>query len=137
MIRPVRHDSDRRQSVDARLRRLLLRVSPVSRVRERIAAVYHASAWSANEDPHADGTITVKDGVIAVKNRSCPRRTSLLRFVAGDRVDFDSCVAWQTRRLHRHTCRLRIPEVRRIHFVHGSEIIHVRQEYRRADDMIE
>ena len=68
MIQPVRHDSDRVPRVDTRVRRLLLRLPPVPRVRERIAVVYRASARSAHEDPHVDRTITVKDGVISVKN---------------------------------------------------------------------
>ena len=76
MIRPVRHDSDRLRSIDARFRRLSYAYSPFPRVREPIAVVYRGSARSANEDPHVDRTITVKDGVIPVKNSGHYRKVS-------------------------------------------------------------
>ena len=79
MIPPVRHDSDRGQRVDTRFRRLFLRVQTVPRVRERIAGVYHASTRFVQRDPHVDRTITVKDGVISVKDRVVPGASPQMR----------------------------------------------------------
>ena len=81
VIQPVRHDSDRVQSVAAHFRGLLLAYSAFPREHERTAVAYSAPARPDNDDPRVDRTITVQDGVIPVKNRTADRIVLGARFL--------------------------------------------------------
>ena len=59
-----------------------------------------------------------------------------LSVVAGDDVDFDSCVPRQPGRLDRRSGRVGLGEKLRVRRVHGGEILHVRQKDRRPDDRV-
>jgi hypothetical protein len=54
-----------------------------------------------------------------------------------DDVDFDARIPGKPRDLHRRPRRGRCCEVRRVGLVHRREIVHVREEYRGPDDVVE